>query len=251
MLVYEFISNGTLYEHLRGEGPKSLSWDDRLRIAIEAAKSLTYLHSAVSIPIIHRDVKSANILLDDTLTAKVADFGASRYIPMYISGVMTRAQGTRGYWDPVYFYTGRLTEKSDVYSFGVVLVELLTREKLFSYLSSDDESLAAHFCTLFKEGKLLQILDPQVMEEGGKEVEEVASIAVACITLIREDRPTMRQVELILEGIRASSDHTLDDLFPTTKVESKTKVVYSITKKWVVSVLKSTLSGLKHCGGPS
>ncbi|KAM3311195.1 hypothetical protein ACQJBY_031702 [Aegilops geniculata] len=247
MLVYEFISNGTLYEHLHGKGPKSLSWDDRLRIAIEAAKALAYLHSAVSIPIIHRDVKSANILLDDTLTAKVADFGASRYIPMDISGVITRAQGTRGYWDPVYFHTGRLTEKSDVYSFGVVLVELLTREKPSSYLSKDDESLATHFCTLFKEGKLLQILDTQVMEEGGKEVEEVASIAVACIKLIREDRPTMRQVELILEGTGASRDHTLDRLFPSPKVESNTKVVYNITKKWVVRVLSS----LKHCGGRS
>ncbi|VAI36014.1 unnamed protein product [Triticum turgidum subsp. durum] len=200
MLVYEFISNGTLYEHLHVEGPKSLSWDDRLRIAIEAAKSLAYLHLAASAPIIHRDVKSANILLDDTLTAKVADFGASRYIPMDISGVTTRAQGTRGYWDPVYFYTGRLTEKSDVYSFGVVLVELLTRKKPFSYLSSDDESLVAHFATLFEKGQLPQILDPQVIEEGGKKVEEVATIAVSCIKLSREDRPTMRQVELTLEG---------------------------------------------------
>ncbi|VAI36011.1 unnamed protein product [Triticum turgidum subsp. durum] len=216
MLVYEFISNGTLYEHLHVEGPKSLSWDNRLRIAIEAAKSLAYLHSAASTPIIDRDVKSANILLDDTLTAKVADFGASKYILMDISGVTTRAQGTRGYWDPMYFYTGRLTEKSDVYSFGVVLVELLTKKKPFSYLSSNDESLVAHFVTLFEGAALFQILDPQVMEEGGKEVEKVASIAVACVKLTREDRPTMRQVELTLEGTRVSREGTSDNASPST-----------------------------------
>uniref|UniRef100_A0A8R7ULG4 Protein kinase domain-containing protein n=1 Tax=Triticum urartu TaxID=4572 RepID=A0A8R7ULG4_TRIUA len=203
MLVYEFISNGTLYDHLHVEGPISLSWNNRLRIATETAKSLAYLHSTVAMPIIHRDVKSANILLDDTLTAKVADFGASTYIPMEKSG-LTRAQGTRGYWDPMYFYTGRLTEKSDVYSFGVVLVELLTRKKPFSYLFSDDEGLVVHFVTLFAEGNLLQILDPQVIEEGGKEVQEVAAIAITCVKLKGEDRPTMRQVELTLEGLRAS-----------------------------------------------
>ncbi|KAF7040281.1 hypothetical protein CFC21_050194 [Triticum aestivum] len=220
MLVYEFISNGTLSEHLHVKGPRSLPWADRLRIAIETAKSLAYLHSTASIPIIHRDVKSANILLDDTLTAKVADFGSSRYIPMEKSGVMTGAQGTKGYWDPMYFYTGRLTEKSDVYSFGVVLVELLTRKKPFSYSSSDGEGLVLHFVTLFEEGNLNQILDPQAIEEGGKEVNKVATIAVACIKLRGEDRPTMRQVELTLESLRASEDYTLDNVVEK-KVENK------------------------------
>ncbi|VAH85418.1 unnamed protein product [Triticum turgidum subsp. durum] len=220
MLVYEFISNGTLSEHLHVKGPRSLPWTDRLRIAIETAKSLAYLHSTASIPIIHRDVKSANILLDDTLTAKVADFGSSRYIPMEKSGVMTGAQGTKGYWDPMYFYTGRLTEKSDVYSFGVVLVELLTRKKPFLYSSSDGKGLVLHFVTLFEEGNLNQILDPHAIEEGGKEVNKVAIIAVACIKLRGEDRPTMRQVELTLESLRASEDYTLDNVVDK-KVENK------------------------------
>jgi serine/threonine protein kinase len=128
------------------------------------------------------------------------------------SGVETRAQGTRGYWDPMYFYTGRLTEKSDVYSFGVVLIELLTRKKPSSYLSSNDEALVVHFLTLFGEGNLMHILDPQVMEEGGKEVEEVATIAVACLKLRGEERPTMRHVELTLEGLCVSEEHTSDNV---------------------------------------
>ncbi|KAM3355329.1 hypothetical protein ACQJBY_025861 [Aegilops geniculata] len=207
MLVYEFISNGTLYDHLHVDGPKSLSWNDRLRIATETARSLAYLHSTASVPIIHRDIKSVNILLDDTLTAKVADFGASRYVPLDRSGITTRVQGTRGYLDPGYFYTGRLTGKSDVYSFGVLLLELLTRKKPFSYISSEDEGLVTHFSTLFTQGKLSEILDPQVMEEGGSEMEEVAALAAMCIKLRGEDRPSMKQVEIKLEGTQASRGH--------------------------------------------
>ncbi|KAG2560803.1 wall-associated receptor kinase-like 6 [Panicum virgatum] len=212
LLVYEFISNGTLYHHLHVEGPRSLSWGNRLRIATEVATSIAYLHSAVSIPIIHRDIKSSNILLDDTLTAKVSDFGASRYIPIEKTGLTTRVQGTIGYLDPMYFYTSRLTEKSDVYSFGVILVELLTRKKPFSYLSADGDGLVAHFVGLIAEGNLVQIIDPQVTEEGGKEVQEVAALAASCVNLRGEERPTMRQVEHTLEGLRGSTKYKVDDM---------------------------------------
>ena len=203
LLVYEFISNGTLYQHLHVEGPRQLPWGLRLRIAVETSSALAYLHSSVSLPIIHRDIKSSNILLDDTLTAKVSDFGASRYIPIEKAGLTTRVQGTIGYLDPMYFYTGRLTEKSDVYSFGVMLVELLTRKKPFSYLSLDDESLVSHFANLLDQDNLVQILDPQVVEEGGEEVHEVAILAASCIKLTGEDRPRMQQVEHALKGIAA------------------------------------------------
>ncbi|KAL6844965.1 hypothetical protein ACP4OV_025624 [Aristida adscensionis] len=203
LLVYEFISNGTLYQHLHVEGPRQLQWGCRLRIAVETSSALAYLHSSASTPIIHRDIKSSNILLDDSLTSKVSDFGASRYIPIEKTGITTRVQGTMGYLDPMYFYTGRLTEKSDVYSFGVLLVELLTRKKPFSYLSSHAEGLVSHFISLLDEGNLAQILDPQVAEEGGEEVQEVAILAASCIKLKGEDRPKMHQVELVLKGIAA------------------------------------------------
>jgi len=203
LLVYEFISNGTLYHHLHVAGPKSLSWGNRLRIAAEIANALSYLHSSVSVPIIHRDIKSNNILLDDSLTSKVSDFGASRYIPIEKSGLTTVVQGTLGYLDPMYFYTCRLNDKSDVYSFGVVLVELLTRRKTFP-CTSEDEGLVADFASLHGAGNLVQILDPQVIEEGGKEVLEVAQLAASCIKLRGEDRPTMRQVNRSLEVILTS-----------------------------------------------
>jgi len=203
LLVYEFISNGTLYQHLHVEGPRQLPWGLRLRIAVETSSALAYLHSSVSMPIIHRDIKSSNILLDDTLTAKVSDFGASRYIPIEKAGLTTRVQGTIGYLDPMYFYTGRLTEKSDVYSFGVMLVELLTRKKPFSYLSLDDESLVSHFVKLLDQNNLVQILGPLAVEEGDEEVHEVAILAASCIKLTGEDRPRMQQVKHALKGIAA------------------------------------------------
>ncbi|KAL6601434.1 hypothetical protein ACP70R_044654 [Stipagrostis hirtigluma subsp. patula] len=212
LLVYEFISNGTLYHHLHVEGSRSLSWANRLRIGTEIAIALVYLHSSVSIPIIHRDIKSTNILLDDTLTSKVSDFGASRYIPKDKTGLTTRVQGTIGYLDPMYFYTGRLTEKSDVYSFGVILIELLTRKKPSSYLSPEGDGLVAHFSNLLVEGNLVEILDPQVKEEGDKEIQEVAELAASCVKLSSEDRPTMRQVEHKLEGLRASMKHLKDNM---------------------------------------
>ncbi|KAM0897644.1 hypothetical protein ACQ4PT_022416 [Festuca glaucescens] len=212
LLVYEFISNGTLDHHLHVEGLISLSWDDRIRIALEVARAISYLHSATSMPIYHRDIKSSNILLDDNLTAKVSDFGASRYIPIDQTGVTTAVKGTIGYLDPMYYYTGRLTEKSDVFSFGVLLVELLTRKKPFLYRSGgDDVGLVSHFISLLAEGNQDEIIDPQVMEEEDGEVKEIATLAAMCIQLKGEDRPTMREVEMKLENLRVNIMHVAPD----------------------------------------
>ncbi|CAL5001373.1 unnamed protein product [Urochloa decumbens] len=201
LLVYEFISNGTLYHHLHVDGPTSLPWVDRKRIALEVARALSYLHSAASMPIFHRDIKSSNILLDDSLTAKVSDFGASRYIPIDKTGVTTAVQGTIGYLDPMYYYTGRLTDKSDVFSFGVLLIELLTRKKPYVYRSVNDDGLVSHFVSLLREGNLVDIIDPQVIDEEHGEIQEVATLAAICTKLNREDRPTMREVEMTLENL--------------------------------------------------
>ncbi|XP_066333307.1 putative wall-associated receptor kinase-like 16 [Miscanthus floridulus] len=212
LLVYEFISNGTLYNHLHVETLVSLSWKDRVRIAVEAARAITYLHSLTSMPIIHRDVKSPNILLDDNLTVKLSDFGASRYIPIDQTGLDTTVQGTFGYLDPTYHSTGHLTEKSDVYSFGVILIELLTRKKPVSYRSSNGYGLVRHFTTLLSEHNLVDILDPQVVREGAGEVIDISLLAAMCVKFVSKDRPTMRQVEMTLESIHAVKEYALSDM---------------------------------------
>ena len=201
LLVYEFISNGTLAHHLHVEGPKLLSWDVRLRIALEISRALVYLHSAASTPILHRDIKSSNILLDDNLTAKVSDFGASKYIQIDQTGVTTDVQGTIGYLDPMYYYTCQLTDKSDVFSFSVLLIELLTRKKPFVFQTNDGGSLVSHFASLLAEGSLADIIDPQIIEEDAEQVDEVATLAAMCTKLNGEDRPTMREVEMALENL--------------------------------------------------
>ncbi|CAN6240746.1 unnamed protein product [Urochloa humidicola] len=203
LLVYEFITNGALFHHLHNSSAP-MSWEIRLSIAVETASALAYLHLAANTPIIHRDVKSSNILLDKNFTAKVSDFGASRPIPYNQTHVTTLVQGTLGYMDPEYFQTSQLTEKSDVYSFGVVLIELLTRKKpIMDGMMEDVRSLALQFNMLFHQNKLLEIVDPEVAEEAGmRHVETIAKLALRCLSLKAEERPRMIEVAIELEALR-------------------------------------------------
>ncbi|KAH7687222.1 Non-specific serine/threonine protein kinase protein [Dioscorea alata] len=207
LLVYEYISNGTLFQHLhrmKTSAASHMNWETRLRIAVETAAALAYLHGVASTPIIHRDVKSTNILVDDNYTAKVSDFGASRLVPHNRTHVTTVVQGTLGYLDPEYFHTGLLTDKSDVYSFGVVLVELLTRENPVSFdRLKEDGNLVFHFVTLVEENRLIEGLDKETIEEAGiMQLLAVAQLAKRCLNVKGEERPTMRAVAVELEALR-------------------------------------------------
>lgn len=204
LLVYEFISNGTLSAHIHNEAKaRFLKWETRLKIAAETAGVLAYLHSAASTPIIHRDVKPDNILLDHTFTAKVSDFGASKLVPIDQTQIMTMVQGTFGYLDPEYLQTHQLTEKSDVYSFGVVLVELLTgRNVVSSEKPAEEKNLVKFFLSMVRQECLSEIVDVNIVGNGNmKEIGEVALIAKGCLNVKGEERPSMKEVAMELEGL--------------------------------------------------
>ncbi|KAK0580316.1 hypothetical protein LWI29_000611 [Acer saccharum] len=215
LLVYEYVTNGTLFEHIHNnDNAPTIPWETRLRIAAETAGVLSYLHSAAATPVIHRDVKSSNILLDDNFTAKVSDFGASKLVPMDVTQLSTMVQGTLGYLDPEYLHTSQLTEKSDVYSFGVVLVELMTGKKVLSFDRPEEErSLVMYFIFSLKGGSLFEMLENSIVNDDNTEqMREVAELARRCLQVKGEERPTMKEVAMELEGLRMMNKHLWDNV---------------------------------------
>ncbi|VAI26974.1 unnamed protein product [Triticum turgidum subsp. durum] len=225
VLVYEFVSNGTLYEFLHGSADHNLSpipLDLRLKIATQSAEALAYLHSSTSRTILHGDVKSANILLDDQRHAKVADFGASALKSMDESEFIMLVQGTLGYLDPESFISHVLTDKSDVYSFGVVLLELITRKRALYADSSSKEkrSLSHSFLLMFHQNMHLKMLDSEIAEDAAAMVvvEKLAALAVHCLSARGDDRPTMKEVAERLQVLcriemHPAGDGDNDDVF--------------------------------------
>ncbi|XP_057774646.1 probable serine/threonine-protein kinase PBL28 isoform X1 [Salvia miltiorrhiza] len=209
-LVYEYMHKGNLQDHLNGIEQVKTDWPSRLKVALGAARGLAYLHSGsdVGIPIVHRDFKSTNILLDANLEAKISDFGLAKLMPEGQETCITTATvlGTFGYFDPEYTLTGKLTLQSDVYAFGVVLLELLTgRRAVDLNQGPSDQNLVLQVRHILNDKKKLKrVIDPE-MGRSSYTMESIAmfaNLASRCIRVDSQDRPSMtecvKELQLIL-----------------------------------------------------
>ncbi|XP_010274442.1 PREDICTED: serine/threonine-protein kinase CDL1 [Nelumbo nucifera] len=247
LLVYEFMANGGLQEHLYPDkngnsgGVSKLDWETRLRIALEAAKGLEYLHEHVSPPVIHRDFKSSNILLDKSFHAKVSDFGLAKLGSDKAGGhVSTRVLGTQGYVAPEYALTGHLTTKSDVYSYGVVLLELLTGRVPVDMKRPSGEGVLVSWALprLTDREKVVQIMDPALEGQYSmKEVVQVAAIAAMCVQSEADYRPLMTDVVQSLVPLvklhRSTSKVGSCSSFHNTKSPAKSPTLHEFGKATV------------------
>ncbi|XP_006652481.1 calmodulin-binding receptor-like cytoplasmic kinase 3 [Oryza brachyantha] len=217
IVITEYVSNGTLREHLDGQRGLVLSFSQRLEIAIDVAHGLTYLHLYAEKPIIHRDVKSSNILLTEGFRAKVADFGFARTGPTEPdqSQIQTDVRGTAGYVDPEYLRTNHLTVKSDVFSYGVLLLEILSGRRPIEVRRGARERITVRWAfEKYNRGDVKEILDPMLTESVNEDIlNKIFDVAFQCVAPTRADRPAMKEVVERLWKIRrdyAKTQHRVE-----------------------------------------
>ncbi|XP_061371615.1 leucine-rich repeat receptor-like serine/threonine-protein kinase BAM1 [Gastrolobium bilobum] len=229
LLVYEYMPNGSLGEVLHGKKGGHLHWDTRYKISVEAAKGLCYLHHDCSPLIVHRDVKSNNILLDSNCEAHVADFGLAKFLQdSGTSECMSAIAGSYGYIAPEYAYTLKVDEKSDVYSFGVVLLELITGRKPVGEFGDgvDIVQWVKKMTDSNKEG-VLKVLDPRLPSVPLHEVMHVFYVAMLCVEEQAVERPTMREVVQILTELPKPPGSKQEDLTITESTLSSSNALES------------------------
>ncbi|KAF3494898.1 hypothetical protein DY000_02056625 [Brassica cretica] len=203
LLVYEFMAHGSLYNHLHGKNKalkEQLDWVKRVTIAVQAARGIEYLHGYACPPVIHRDIKSSNILIDEEHNARVADFGLSLLGPVDSGSPLAELPaGTLGYLDPEYYRLHYLTTKSDVYSFGVLLLEILSGRKAID-MHYEEGNIVEWAVPLIKAGDITSILDPVLKQPTEIEaLRRIVSVACKCVRMRGKDRPSMDKVTTSLE----------------------------------------------------
>ncbi|CAI9106201.1 OLC1v1005294C1 [Oldenlandia corymbosa var. corymbosa] len=197
LLVYDFMPRGSLENHLFKKGVQVMTWVTRIKIAVDVARGLCFLHN-LDANVIYRDLKASNILLDSDFTAKLSDFGLARDGP---SGdkthVSTRVVGTQGYAAPEYIATGRLTSKSDVYSFGVILLELLSGKRAMGdeNMGGNDETLVDWAIPFLTDSRITRIMDTRLGGQYSKKsAQAAAAVALSCLDPDPKQRPVMKKV---------------------------------------------------------
>ncbi|XP_071904121.1 LRR receptor-like serine/threonine-protein kinase FEI 1 isoform X2 [Coffea arabica] len=202
LLIYDYLAMGSLddFLHEHGQLNRSLNWSTRLKIALGSARGIAYLHHDCSPKIIHRDIKSSNILLDENLDPHVSDFGLAKLLVDEDAHVTTVVAGTFGYLAPEYLQSGRATEKSDIYSFGVLLLELVTGKRPTDpTFVKRGLNVVGWMNTLVKENRMEDIVDRRCTNADAETVEAVLEIAARCTDANPDDRPSMQQVLQYLE----------------------------------------------------
>ncbi|GLT53267.1 hypothetical protein SLA2020_265500 [Shorea laevis] len=203
LLVYEFMAHGSLHQHLHGKNKalqEQLDWVRRVTIAVQAARGIEYLHGYACPPVIHRDIKSSNILIDEEHNARVADFGLSLLGPADSGSPLAELPaGTLGYLDPEYYRLHYLTTKSDVYSFGVLLLEILSGRKAID-MQYEEGNIVEWAVPLIKTGDINAILDPALKPPSDLDaLKRIANVACKCVRMRGKERPSMDKVTTSLE----------------------------------------------------
>ncbi|KAH9626981.1 hypothetical protein KSS87_017832 [Heliosperma pusillum] len=227
ILVYEYVVNNSLDRALLGytSDRRKLNWETRSAICLGTAKGLAYLHEELVPPIVHRDIKASNILLDENFLPKIGDFGLAKLFPEDITHISTRIAGTMGYLAPEYALGGHLTKKADVYSFGVLILEIISgRSNSKGNWDGSHKYLLEWAWNLYKKGRVLELVDSEMGEYSEDEVIRYMIVAFFCTQGAANRRPLMRQViEMLSRNLRLNEKQLTSPGFFLDSVDPREK----------------------------